>query len=95
MVSIVVAPSSPRSVLPSSLGAPPLSTSAAALTVGSGNYRSAVAQLTTAICTVRLAHVHPGLGPADREGLERWLDLLVQAKRRKALDDPELFATSS
>jgi len=25
--------------------------------------------------------------------LERWLDTLVQAKRRKALDDPELFAT--
>ena len=25
--------------------------------------------------------------------LERWLDSLVQAKRRKALDDPELFAT--
>ena len=27
------------------------------------------------------------------ERLERWLDGLVQAKRRKALDDPELFAT--
>lgn len=27
------------------------------------------------------------------ERLERWLDALVQAKRRKALDDPELFAT--
>jgi AcrR family transcriptional regulator len=25
--------------------------------------------------------------------LERWLDGLVEAKRRKALDDPELFAT--
>jgi AcrR family transcriptional regulator len=27
------------------------------------------------------------------ERLERWLDLLVTTKRRKALDDPELFAT--
>jgi len=27
------------------------------------------------------------------ERLERWLDGLVRAKRRKALDDPELFAT--
>jgi AcrR family transcriptional regulator len=27
------------------------------------------------------------------ERLERWLDALVQAKRRKALDDPELFTT--
>jgi AcrR family transcriptional regulator len=27
------------------------------------------------------------------ERLPRWLDLLVSAKRRKALDDPELFAT--
>jgi AcrR family transcriptional regulator len=35
---------------------------------------------------------------ADEEGaapdrLRRWLDLLVQSKRRKALDEPELFAT--
>jgi AcrR family transcriptional regulator len=28
-----------------------------------------------------------------RERLERWLDLLVASKHRKALDDPELFAT--
>jgi AcrR family transcriptional regulator len=27
------------------------------------------------------------------ERLERWLDLLVQAKHQRALDDPELFAT--
>lgn len=27
------------------------------------------------------------------ERLERWLDLLVSAKRKKALEDPELFAT--
>jgi AcrR family transcriptional regulator len=27
------------------------------------------------------------------ERLQRWLDLLVSSKRRKALDDPELFAT--
>lgn len=31
-------------------------------------------------------------GPAAAR-LERWLDGLVEAKRRKALDDPELFAT--
>ena len=31
-------------------------------------------------------------GPAP-ERLRRWLDLLVTSKRRKALDDPELFAT--
>lgn len=31
-----------------------------------------------------------GRGP---ERLGRWLDALVRAKRRKALDDPELFAT--
>jgi AcrR family transcriptional regulator len=28
-----------------------------------------------------------------RERLQRWLDLLVESKRRKALDEPELFAT--
>jgi AcrR family transcriptional regulator len=28
-----------------------------------------------------------------RERFERWLDLLVASKRRKAIDDPELFAT--
>jgi AcrR family transcriptional regulator len=31
-------------------------------------------------------------GPA-RERIERWLDALVGAKRRKAQEDPELFAT--
>jgi AcrR family transcriptional regulator len=31
-----------------------------------------------------------GTGP---QRLERWLDRLVQTKRRKALEDPELFAT--
>ena len=30
---------------------------------------------------------------APPERLERWLDALVRSKRRKALDDPELFAT--
>jgi AcrR family transcriptional regulator len=39
-----------------------------------------------------LAAVADGEGPAA-ERLQRWLDLLVSAKRRKALDDPELFAT--
>jgi AcrR family transcriptional regulator len=31
-------------------------------------------------------------GPAAQR-LQRWLDLLVRSKRRKALDEPELFAT--
>ena len=30
---------------------------------------------------------------AAPERVQRWLDLLVRSKRRKALDDPELFAT--
>jgi AcrR family transcriptional regulator len=39
-----------------------------------------------------LANVADEQGPAP-ERLERWLDGLVESKRRKALDDPELFAT--
>ena len=39
-----------------------------------------------------LEAIAAGKGTAP-ERLERWLDSLVQAKRRKALDDPELFAT--
>jgi AcrR family transcriptional regulator len=39
-----------------------------------------------------LAAVAGGEGSAP-ERLERWLDGLVEAKRRRALDDPELFAT--
>jgi AcrR family transcriptional regulator len=39
-----------------------------------------------------LAVIAAGKGTAPRR-LERWLDGLVQAKRRRALDDPELFAT--
>ena len=34
-----------------------------------------------------------GEGGRAPKRLERWLDELVQAKRRKALEDPELFAT--
>jgi hypothetical protein len=52
----------------------------------------AVAQLTRGLHRPARPRAS-GLGPANRERLERWLDLLVQAKRRKALDDPELFAT--
>jgi AcrR family transcriptional regulator len=39
-----------------------------------------------------LEAIAAGKGTAPQR-LERWLDSLVQAKRRKALDDPELFAT--
>jgi AcrR family transcriptional regulator len=39
-----------------------------------------------------LAAIATEEGPAP-ERLERWLDRLVADKRRKALDDPELFAT--
>jgi Tetracyclin repressor-like, C-terminal domain len=39
-----------------------------------------------------LEAVANGKGPAS-ERLQRWLDLLVTAKRNKALADPELFAT--
>jgi AcrR family transcriptional regulator len=39
-----------------------------------------------------LAAIAAGKGTAP-ERLERWLDLLVRSKRRRALDDPELFAT--
>jgi AcrR family transcriptional regulator len=39
-----------------------------------------------------LAAIAAGKATAPKR-LERWLDGLVQAKRRKALDDPELFAT--
>jgi AcrR family transcriptional regulator len=39
-----------------------------------------------------LAAVADEEGPAP-ERLRRWLDLLIASKRRRALDDPELFAT--
>jgi len=39
-----------------------------------------------------LAAIASDEGPAP-ERLQRWLDGLVDAKRRKALEDPELFAT--
>ena len=39
-----------------------------------------------------LEAIATGQGTAPKR-LERWLDSLVQTKRRKALEDPELFAT--
>jgi AcrR family transcriptional regulator len=39
-----------------------------------------------------LEAIAAGKGTAPQR-LERWLDRLVQTKRRKALEDPELFAT--
>jgi AcrR family transcriptional regulator len=54
--------------------------------------RDAVTERWLAGVSVPLEEVAREEGPAlDR--LERWLDQLVGAKRRKALDDPELFAT--
>ena len=43
-------------------------------------------------------HRRPPAAVTDQDGprperLQRWLDLLVHSKRRKALDDPELSAT--
>jgi AcrR family transcriptional regulator len=54
--------------------------------------RDAVTERWLESISAPLAEVAAGEGAAP-ERLERWLDLLVQAKRRKALDDPELFAT--
>ncbi|TDC68975.1 TetR family transcriptional regulator [Streptomyces hainanensis] len=42
--------------------------------------------------TVLLEPLAAGPGPADRR-LADWLTVLFHAKRRKAMDDPELFAT--
>ncbi|MFP2906412.1 TetR family transcriptional regulator [Pyxidicoccus sp. 3LFB2] len=54
--------------------------------------RDAVAARWLARISEPLAVIAEGEGPAP-ERLRRWFDGLFQAKRRKALDDPELFAT--
>ena len=54
--------------------------------------RDAVTERWLSEISKPLEAIAAGKGTAP-ERLERWLDGLVQAKRRKALDDPELFAT--
>ena len=54
--------------------------------------RDAVTQRWLAELSEPLEAIAAGKGTASAR-LERWLDGLVQAKRRKALEDPELFAT--
>jgi AcrR family transcriptional regulator len=54
--------------------------------------RDAVAERWLASISEPLAAVTAEDKPAT-ERLRRWLDLLVASKRRRALDDPELFAT--
>jgi AcrR family transcriptional regulator len=54
--------------------------------------RDAVTERWLAEISEPLAAVVTAKDPAP-ERLRRWLDSLVASKRRKALDDPELFAT--
>jgi AcrR family transcriptional regulator len=54
--------------------------------------RDAVTERWLSEVSEPLQAVAVGKGAAP-ERLRRWLDLLVRSKRRKALDDPELFAT--
>lgn len=54
--------------------------------------RDAVTERWLSELSEPLEAVAAGKGTAP-ERLERWLDLLVGSKRRKTLDDPELFAT--
>jgi AcrR family transcriptional regulator len=54
--------------------------------------RDAVTERWLDSISTPLQAVAAGTGTAP-DRLVRWLDGLVQAKRRKALDDPELFAT--
>ena len=54
--------------------------------------RDAVTERWLGSISTPLATIASGDGRAP-ERLARWLDELVQAKRRRALDDPELFAT--
>jgi AcrR family transcriptional regulator len=54
--------------------------------------RDAVTERWLADIAAPLEAVADEEGPAP-ERLRRWLDLLVDSKRSKALDDPELFAT--
>lgn len=56
--------------------------------------RDAVAERWLARVSKPLAEVAAEKGPAP-ERLRRWLDLLRELKRKKARDDPELFATYS
>lgn len=54
--------------------------------------QDAVAERWLARVASPLAAIAGERGPAD-ERLRRWLESLAAAKRRKVLDDPELFAT--
>jgi AcrR family transcriptional regulator len=54
--------------------------------------RDAVTERWLSEISEPLQAVAVGKGTAP-DRLRRWLDLLVRSKRRKALDDPELFAT--
>ena len=54
--------------------------------------RDAVTERWLESISTPLAEIAAADGPAP-ERLARWLDSLVKAKRRRALDDPELFAT--
>jgi AcrR family transcriptional regulator len=54
--------------------------------------RDAVTERWLASISAPLAAIAEEKGPAPRT-LRRWLDLLVSSKRRKALEEPELFAT--
>jgi AcrR family transcriptional regulator len=54
--------------------------------------RDAVTERWLASISEPLELIAAGEGRAE-ERLGRWLDALVDSKRRKALDDPELFAT--
>jgi AcrR family transcriptional regulator len=54
--------------------------------------RDAVTERWLSEISKPLEAVAIGKGTAPRR-LQRWLDLLVTSKHRKALDDPELFAT--
>jgi AcrR family transcriptional regulator len=54
--------------------------------------RDAVTDRWLARVSTPLAAIATADGPAP-ERLRRWLDQLIEFKRRKALDDPELFAT--
>lgn len=54
--------------------------------------RDAVTERWLADVATPLAAIANETGPAP-ERLHRWLEQLIQSKRRRALDDPELFAT--
>src|SRR6188474_234799 len=54
--------------------------------------RDAVTERWLAAVSDPLEAIAAETGPAS-ERLRRWFDLLISTKRRRALDDPELFAT--